>query len=57
LKHVSRYSGINNEIKDMLCDLMKYHRRRLNWQNYKVVLNEEKIEVPTEETINDLTIV
>jgi hypothetical protein len=44
-------------MKDMLCDLMKYHRRRLNWQNYKVVLNEEKIEVPTEETINDLTIV
>jgi hypothetical protein len=57
LKHVSRYSGIDYEMKDMLCDLMKYHRRRLNWQNYKIVLNEEKIEVPTEETINDLTIV
>jgi hypothetical protein len=57
LKHVSRYEGINYEMKDMLCDLMKYHRRRLNWQNYKIVLNEEKIEVPTEETINDLTIV
>ena len=56
LKHVSRYEGINHEMKDMLCDLMKYHRRRLNWQNYKVVLNEEIIEVPTEETINDLTV-
>ena len=52
LRYISRYSGLSKTDKEMLCDLMKYHRQKLNWQNYK--LNEEKLEVPTEETIESL---
>jgi hypothetical protein len=52
LRHIGRYNGLAKTEKEMLCDLMKYHKQKLNWQNYK--LNEEKLEVPTEETIESL---
>lgn len=52
---VRRYSGtMSDETMELLTDLLKYHRQRINWQNYNVKLNEEVLEVPTEETIAEL---
>jgi len=55
-KHaVNRYTHtVTKESMNLLTDLLKYHRQRLNWQNYKIVLNEEALEVPTEEVIEEL---
>jgi hypothetical protein len=38
----------------LLIDLLKYHKQKVNWKNYKIVLNEDALEVPTEETVEEL---
>ena len=48
------HNTVRKESLELLIDLMKYHRQRLNWKNYKIVLNEDTLEVPTEETVEEL---
>jgi hypothetical protein len=47
----------NSERKNVLLaalvDLLKYHKHRINWENYKIVLNED---APLQETLTEDTI-
>ena len=38
----------------ILCDLFKYYKQKINWKNYKLVLNEEPTEELTETVVEDL---
>jgi hypothetical protein len=51
----SHYNPIKDEHKNILSDLFKYYRIRIDYTNYKLVLNEDIIEPLTEETIEELT--
>jgi hypothetical protein len=54
----SYYGRSDNYEKDpMMCvlrDMLKYHRRRLDWKNYNVKLNEDVPTELTEETVDSL---
>jgi len=50
----SYHNTVRKESMELLIDLMKYHKQKVNWKNYKIVLNEETLEVPTEEVIEEL---
>lgn len=55
MNNVSSYN--TNENEPYLCiirDMCKYYKFRINWKNYSLPLNEEKVEILTEETINEL---
>lgn len=54
LYHSSSRYTLPEDIVDMLCDLMKYHKQRVDWKNYNIKLNEETLEVPTDEAVQDL---
>ena len=56
LRHtVSPYrNDVPVETMQLLIDLLKYHKQKVNWKNYKIVLNEDALEVPTEETVEEL---
>ena len=47
LDSMSYYAKENDPMIDVMRDMFKYHRRRLDWKNYNIKLNEE---VPTELT-------
>jgi hypothetical protein len=40
---------------DLLVDLFKYYRIRIDYTNYKLRLNEEIVEPLTEDTLEQLT--
>lgn len=48
--------GKDDGMLDVLRDMLKYHRQRLDWQNYKIVLTEESaLEQPlTTEKLEDI---
>jgi hypothetical protein len=54
----SYYSGSSSWDKDpmvsIIRDMLKYHRRRIDWKNYNVKLNEEVVVELTEDVIDEL---
>jgi hypothetical protein len=48
------YKKENDPMMDVLRDMLKYHRRRIDWKNYNIKLNEDVVTELTEETIEDL---
>ncbi len=46
-------SAIAGGLGATLVDLLKYHKHRINWENYKIVLNED---APLQETLTEDTI-
>jgi len=55
MKEMSAY-GVNKGLRDVLCDLFKYYKHRINYTNYKIKLNEElpSGEALEQEVINQL---
>ena len=39
---------------ELLKDLFKYHKQRIDWKNYKLPINDEIVEEMTEEVIEQL---
>lgn len=54
LSKMNRYDE-PNELLTATKDLFKYYKQKMNWENYKIVLNEEVVEPVTEELIEELT--
>ena len=50
---MQNYSG-NKALAKITTDLFKYHKQRVNLENYKIVLNEEVMTPVEENTIEDL---
>jgi hypothetical protein len=54
----SYYGGGGTWDKDpmvsIIRDMLKYHRRRLDWKNYNIKLNEEVVTDLTDETVETL---
>lgn len=48
------YTKENDPMIDIMRDMFKYHRRRLDWKNYNIRLNEEVPTELTEETVETL---
>jgi hypothetical protein len=48
------YNKEGDKLIDVLRDMFKYHRRRLDWKNYNIKLNEEVPTELTEETMENL---
>lgn len=48
------YNKENDPMMDVLRDMFKYHRRRLDWKNYNIKFNEEVSTELTEETVENL---
>jgi hypothetical protein len=46
--------GDNQRFKDVIIDLFKYYKQRVNLENYKIVLNEEVMTPVDENTVEDL---
>jgi hypothetical protein len=56
LKQFSSY-GNNSEMQDVLADMFKYYKYRIDWERYGVTIQEKvSEEVLTEEDIEDLCI-
>ena len=54
MESMSRYeSERNEELQQVLVDLFKYHKHRIDWKNYNIVLNED---LPLEETLTTETV-
>jgi hypothetical protein len=43
----------NNQWRNVMRDLFRFHKRRMDWKNYKITLNEDVVESITEEIINE----
>jgi hypothetical protein len=48
------YNKEGDKLIDVLRDMFKYHRRRLDWKNYNIKLNEEVVTDLTDETVETL---
>jgi hypothetical protein len=49
------YQQENDPMMDVLRDMLKYHRRRIDWKNYNIKLNDDVVTKElTEEVIEDL---
>jgi hypothetical protein len=46
--------GDNKRFKDVIIDLFKYYKQKVNLENYKIVLNEEVMTPVEETTVEDL---
>jgi hypothetical protein len=56
LKQFSSF-GNNSEMQDVLADMFKYYKYRIDWERYGVTIQEKvSEEVLTEEDIEDLCI-
>ena len=44
---------ISKEMIDVIKDLFKYYKQRMDWQNYTLPINEDKVEQLTEELIEE----
>ena len=54
MESMNRYeSDRNKELRQVLVDLFKYHRHRIDWKNYNITLNED---LPLEETLTTETV-
>jgi len=54
MESMARYdSGRNKELQQILIDLFKYHKHRVDWKNYNIKLNED---LPLEETLTSETV-
>jgi hypothetical protein len=40
---MSRWNSGNNDVNQVLCDLFKYYRQRIDWKHYNIKLNEEVV--------------
>jgi hypothetical protein len=55
LDKISYYEKDDNPMMDVLRDMLKYHRRRLDWKNYNIKLNDDVVKTElTEELVEDL---
>ena len=51
----SYYQKENDPMINVLRDMLKYHRRRIDWKNYNIKLNDDVVTKElTEETVEDL---
>jgi len=48
------YNKEKDPMIDVMRDMFKYHKRRLDWKNYNIKLNEEVVTNLTEETVETL---
>ena len=48
------YANNDNRMVDVMRDMFKYHRQRLDWKNYNIKLNEDVPTELTEETVENL---
>ena len=55
LLHTSYNMPCKEKYLNVLTDLFKYYRIRIDYTNYKLVLNEDIVEPLTEETLEELT--
>jgi len=54
MESMNRYeSDFNKELQQVLIDLFKYHKHRVDWKNYNIKLNED---LPLEETLTSETV-
>jgi hypothetical protein len=54
MESMARYdSGRNKELQQILIDLFKYHKHRVDWKNYNIKLNED---LPLEQTLTTETV-
>ena len=54
MESMARYtSDRNKELQQVLIDLFKYHKHRVDWKNYNIKLNED---LPLEETLTTETV-
>ena len=54
MESLNRYeSDRNKEPQQVLIDLFKYHKHRIDWKNYNITLNED---LPLEETLTTETV-
>jgi hypothetical protein len=54
MESMNRYeSDRNKELQQVLIDLFKYHKHRVDWKNYNIKLNED---LPLEETLTSETV-
>jgi hypothetical protein len=54
MENMNRYeSDRNKELQQILIDLFKYHKHRIDWKNYNIKLNED---LPLEETLTSETV-
>jgi hypothetical protein len=55
LDKCSYYSTDKDPMMNILKDMFKYHKRRLDWKNYNIIFNEEVVATNlTEETVETL---
>jgi hypothetical protein len=55
LDKISYYEKDDNPMMDVLRDMLKYHRRRLDWKNYNIKLNDDVVKTElTEELVENL---
>lgn len=53
LSNMRHYSRETDPMKQVLVDLFKYHKHRIDWKNYRIRLNED---LPLEETLTTETV-
>lgn len=54
MESMNKYtSDRNKELQQVLVDLFKYHKHRIDWKNYNITLNED---LPLEETLTSETV-
>ena len=54
MESMGRYnSDRNQELQQVLIDLFKYHKHRIDWKNYNITLNED---LPLEQTLTTETV-
>jgi len=51
---MQNYNYEKDPLFSILIDMMKYHKQRIDYKHYNITLNEENIEILTEETIEEL---
>lgn len=51
---ISYYNIEKNEMFPILIDMFKYYKQRIDYKHYNITLNEEKTDVLTNETIEEL---
>ena len=54
VKKISPYNQEKDDMFPILIDMFKYYKQRIDYKHYNITLNEEKVEVLTEEIIEEL---